>query len=170
MSRNSENVEQGSGSESRSSAPTSIKFNHFLKLISPETSHFGLATKPKHVKSGLCSRRINLRKRLNSIDVGVRSMCPPPASPPARKTLRPAHPPSEREQITLFNSHGLHWRSLESGDLWYRPGGWKGLIWSCRETVCVSQSTCPPPELPSTRRMPRPDFADFDLKLEDGMG
>jgi len=42
-------------------------------LIFPETSHFGLVTKPKHAKSGLCSRRIDLRKRLNLIDVGVKS-------------------------------------------------------------------------------------------------
>ena len=51
---------------------TSIKFNRFLKLIFPETSHFRLVTKPKHAKSGLCSRIIDLRKQLNLIDFGVK--------------------------------------------------------------------------------------------------
>ena len=42
-------------------------------MIFVETSNFGRVTKPKHAKSGLCSRRINLRKRLNLIDCGVES-------------------------------------------------------------------------------------------------
>ena len=52
--------------------PTSIKNNAFLELTLLETSRFWRVTKPKHFTSGLCSRRINLRKVLFLIDVGVK--------------------------------------------------------------------------------------------------
>ena len=62
----------GSTGRRQISAPTSIEFNRFLELIFFEISHFCLVTKLKHAKSGLCSRRINFRKRSNLIDVGVK--------------------------------------------------------------------------------------------------
>ena len=53
--------------------PTSIKFNRFLKLIllehKPLLACFGFVTSQKR----LVSREINLRKRLNLIDVGALS-------------------------------------------------------------------------------------------------
>ena len=51
--------------------PTSIKFNRFLKLIlleyKPLLACFGFVTGQKWLVSG----KINLRKRLNFIDVGA---------------------------------------------------------------------------------------------------
>ena len=51
--------------------PTSIKFNRFLKLIilghKPLLACFGSMTSQKQLVSG----KINLRKRLNLIDVGA---------------------------------------------------------------------------------------------------
>ena len=58
---------------SQSSTQTSIKNDTFPKLILLETSHFLLVIKPKHPKSGLCSRTINLRQVLFLIDIGVKS-------------------------------------------------------------------------------------------------
>ena len=54
--------------------PTSIKFNRFLKMIfhenKPLLACFGFVTSQKW----LVSRRINLRKPLNLIDIGAELM------------------------------------------------------------------------------------------------
>ena len=61
--------------------PESIKFNRFLKLIplehKPLLACFGFVTRQKW----LVSRKINLRKRLNLIDSGVKV---PPSAPKPR--------------------------------------------------------------------------------------
>ena len=64
--------------------PTSIKFNSFLKFIllehKPLSACFGFVTSQKWLVSG----EINLRKRLNLIDVGAESQGE--AAPPAPRS------------------------------------------------------------------------------------
>ena len=45
----------------------------FPEVDSPEISHFWRVAKPKHAKSGLCSRRINFRNQYFNIDIGVKT-------------------------------------------------------------------------------------------------
>jgi hypothetical protein len=65
-------------------------------LILLETDHFWRVAKPKHVKSGVCSRIINFRKQYFYIDIGVESS---PAS--AGAALLPWDPHPQPVEIYL---------------------------------------------------------------------